>query len=68
MHPPFAVSLGSYSCCFIVDVLDGAMVVLALYSFNFAHPGMLLNMNTSHSPEVQDKNTELKSIEDGERL
>jgi hypothetical protein len=29
-----------------LDVLDGAMIVLAIYTMNFAHPGVLLH----HSP------------------
>lgn len=27
---------------FVTDVLDGAMVTLAIYTLNFAHPGFLL--------------------------
>lgn len=29
------------------NVLDGAMIVLAIYTFNFAHPGKLLEANSS---------------------
>ena len=27
---------------FLSDVLDGAMITLAMYTMNFAHPGLLL--------------------------
>ena len=31
-----------------LDVLDGAMVTLAIYAFNFTHPGRLLGSNSTN--------------------
>lgn len=35
------------------DVLDGAMVVLAMYAFNLFHPGRLLNAGSKRAASVQ---------------
>lgn len=31
----------------IVDVLDGAMIIIAMYIMNIAHPALLLDTNLS---------------------
>lgn len=39
---------------FRLDVLDGAMIVLATFTMNFLHPGFLLgNGSTWNHPQVQ---------------
>ena len=49
LGPRFISVRASSSCCFysqiylkMVDVLDGAMIVLAIYTLNFVHPGVFL--------------------------
>ena len=39
---------------FFTDVLDGAMITLAMYTMNFAHPGLLLG-RVKGLPKVQSK-------------
>lgn len=34
------------------DILDGMMIVLAMYTFNFMHPGMLLQKTTLPSEKI----------------
>ena len=34
------------------DVLDGAMIVLAMYTLNVFHPARLLNQHDARQPEI----------------
>lgn len=45
-----------------VDVLDGAMVTLAIFTLNFAHPGLLLS--EPGKPGLQSVDEEKDSIEE----
>ncbi len=52
----------------LLDVLDGAMVVLAIYTLNFAHPGHLLDRDTGKSLAKKDRSSMELSIVDRERV
>jgi hypothetical protein len=45
---PLFLTIGSDTRS-LLDVLDGAMVVLAIYVFNYCHPGRLLKATASDS-------------------
>lgn len=41
----------SYDECRIPDVLDGMLIVLAMYTLNFFHPGLLLPASVWKKPK-----------------
>ncbi|KAJ7197943.1 RTA1-domain-containing protein, partial [Mycena pura] len=43
------------------NVLDGGMVVLAIFAINFAHPGVLLATKSSAKPGTEEKNSATSS-------
>jgi hypothetical protein len=45
------------------DVLDGAMITLAMYTMNFAHPGLLLG-RVKGLPKIQSTGSSDSSIEE----
>ncbi|KAF8919304.1 RTA1 like protein-domain-containing protein [Mucidula mucida] len=48
------------------NVLDGAMVVLAMYTFNFAHPGHLIGRDMGKSLSKKDRSSlELETVQTG---
>ena len=42
----------------ITDVLDGAMIVLAIYTLNFFHPGILLMGDNSSDSGAEGKHSD----------
>jgi hypothetical protein len=46
-----------------LDVLDGGMVILAIYTLNIAHPGLLLFRDTSRKDLVLEEKTSTPSAE-----
>jgi hypothetical protein len=45
------------------DVLDGAMITLAMYTMNFAHPGLLLG-RVKGLPKTRSRGSSDSSIEE----
>ena len=45
------------------DVLDGAMITLAMYTMNFAHPGLLLG-RVKGLPKIQSGGSSNSNIEE----
>ena len=52
--PPFHITF----LTFYSDVLDGAMITLAMYTMNFAHPGLLLGRITGLPDTRVNKSTD----------
>ena len=46
---------------FFADVLDGAMITLAMYTMNFAHPGLLLG-RIKGLPKIRSKESSDSNI------
>lgn len=42
----------------IVDVFDGAMVILAIYTLNFAHPGCMIGRGMGKDRAIEEQKRE----------
>ena len=50
----------------LIDVLDGAMIVIAMYTINFFHPGILLgHINPGHrkNRKLVDESKDASDVE-----